>query len=213
MLHARSRFTVSKLMTRTGLMAALVSVGACAGDASSPIGGFLSLGGNSGSAPAVAATQVAAAAPDPSKVVCPYVDVKEGGAAHRVYAGGQSSGNVRYQFSLGDIARECRVAGNQLVLRVGVEGKVLLGPAGSPSSFTVPVTVSVRRDGEEKMLVSRTYNVAASVPQGASNSTFSVISEDIAVPFISEAANNDYEVFVGLNGAPSEPRRDRRKRT
>ncbi|MDB5571522.1 MAG: hypothetical protein JWN93_2705 [Hyphomicrobiales bacterium] len=204
--------TASKLVARAALVGALAGLGGCAGDASSAMGNLFSLGGSSGAAPAASAVPVAAGAPDPTKVVCPYVDVKEGGAAHRVYAGGQSSANVRYQFSLGDIARECRVVGNQLVLKVGVEGKVLLGPAGSPSSFTVPVTVSVRRDGEEKMLASRTYNVPASVPQGASNSTFSVISEDIAVPFVSEAANEDYEVFVGLNGAQAEPRRDRRKR-
>ncbi len=73
----------------------------------------------------------------PRELVCPVVEVREGAAAHRVYAGGQSNANVRYQFSMGDIARECRVQGNQIVLKIGVEGRVLLGPAGSPGSFTV----------------------------------------------------------------------------
>ncbi len=208
MRHASSVFAAApKLVARAALLGALVSVGACVGDGSvSTVSSFFSLGGVGPAATSVAGT------PDNSKVVCPYVDVKEGGAANRVYAGGQSSANVRYQFSLGDIARECRVVGNQLLLKVGVEGKVLLGPAGSPSSFMVPVTISVRRDGEDKMLVSRTYNVAANIPQGTSNSTFSVISDEIAVPFISEAANDDYEVYVGLNGNKAEPRKERSKR-
>ena len=45
---------------------------------------------------------------------------------------------------MGEIARECRVAGNQLIIKIGVEGRVLLGPAGSPGTFTVPVTIAVR---------------------------------------------------------------------
>src|SRR5690242_6721969 len=42
-----------------------------------------------------------------ANVNCPIVDVAEGGASARVYAGGQSASNVRYQYSMGDMARDC----------------------------------------------------------------------------------------------------------
>ena len=136
----------------------------------------------------------------PQNLICPGIEVKEGGAAQRVYAGGQDSRNVRYQFSLGELARECRVVGNQLILKVGVEGKVLLGPAGAPSSFTVPITVAVKKDGADKPVTSRSYKANASIAAGQSQNSFAVVTEEIAVPFINEAANEDYEIVVSIDG-------------
>lgn len=134
-------------------------------------------------------------------VICPIVDVRDGGAAHRVFNGsGRSNADVRYQFSIGDTARECAVENGQLVIRVGVEGKVLLGPAGGPSSFTVPVFIGVRREEGQQMLSSRVYSVAASIPQGSTNTSFSVVSEPLVVPFTQENAAADYTIFVGFEG-------------
>ncbi len=136
----------------------------------------------------------------PQNLVCPGIEVKEGGAAQRVYAGGQDSRNVRYQFSLGELARECRVVGNQLILKVGVEGKVLLGPAGAPSSFTVPITVAIKKDGVDKPVASRSYKAPASIPAGQSQNSFAVVTEEISVPYINEAANEDYDIVVSIDG-------------
>ena len=147
-----------------------------------------------------AATGQAAAA-GPRELVCPFVDVREGAAAHRVYAGQPSNANVRYQFSIGDVARECRVVGDRLVMRIGVEGRVLLGPAGGPSSFTVPVSIAVRDEQSKNFVASRVFWRAAVIPQGASNTVFSVVSDEIAVPFRGNAANQDYQIFVGFDGA------------
>jgi hypothetical protein len=86
-------------------------------------------------------------------------------------------------------------------MKVGVEGKVLLGPAGSPASFTVPVTIAVVAEGSNKTVSSRNYKASASIPQGQSLSSFTIVSEDIAVPFINEAANMDYSIVVSIDGA------------
>lgn len=137
----------------------------------------------------------------PTELACPVVDVREGAAAHRVYAGAQSNSTVRYQFSMGDIARECRVQGNQLVLKIGVEGRVLLGPAGSPGSFSVPVSIAVRDEATRKYVATRNFRVAANIAQGSANTEFAVVSDEIAVPFKSLAANEDYIIFVGFDGA------------
>ncbi len=136
-----------------------------------------------------------------SKVNCPVVDVFEGAAAQRVYAGGQSSSNVRYQFSMGDLARECSVENNKIVIKVGVEGKVLLGPAGAPSSFTVPIKVAVRTEADQKIIQSKSYRVQASIPQGQSQSAFALVADPIIVPFLGEDAFDDYQIFVGFEGA------------
>ncbi len=136
-----------------------------------------------------------------TKVNCPVVDVFEGAAAQRVYAGGQSSSNVRYQFSMGDLARECSVENNKIVIKVGVEGKVLLGPAGAPSSFTVPLRVAVRTEADQKIIQSKSYRVQVSIPQGQSQTPFTLVADPIIVPFLGEDAFDDYQIFVGFEGA------------
>ena len=144
-------------------------------------------------------------------VVCPVVDVKEGGAAHRVYSGrGVSNNDVRYQYSIGQTARECAVINNQLGIRVGVEGKVLLGPAGAASSFNVPVSIAVRDESSQQILASKTYQVAVTIPAGSPHSTFSVVSEHLLVPLRRKEANEDYLIIVGFEKAKAKPQRRRR---
>lgn len=192
---------------RAAALAVLLALPGCSG-----AGGYVgSLFGSGASSEPVASTQAAgqtvaqaqSQSGQPRELVCPYVDVREGAAAHRVYAGQPSNATVRYQFSMGDIARECRVAGNQMILKIGVEGRVLLGPAGSPGSFTVPVTIAVRDEATRQFVANRSYKVPANVPQGAANTSFAVVADEIAVPLKSLAGNEDYQVFVGFDGASS----------
>ncbi|MBX9758696.1 MAG: hypothetical protein K2Y29_07945 [Beijerinckiaceae bacterium] len=216
---AKTAATQGAAFKGAAAIAALLSLAGCTG------GGMGSLiSGGSGAAQPVASGQAAGQAvgqagtvpgQDPSRdLVCPYVDIRDGAAAHRVYAGQPSNESVRYQFSMGDIARDCRVAGNQLILKIGVEGRVLLGPAGSPSSFTVPVTIAVRDESNMAMVANRSYKVAASIGQGSTGTAFTVVSDEIAVPFKSLQGNLDYQVFVGFDGASSaasnQPSRRRR---
>lgn len=146
-------------------------------------------------------------------LICPVVDVRDGGAAHRVYSGGgASNADVRYQFSISETARECSVQNNQIVIRVGVEGKVLLGPAGSPSSFNVPVYIGVRRDEGQQTLAQKVYNVAASIPAGSTQTSFSVVSEPLVVPYTRQNAAADYTIWVGFEGQRETRPREARRR-
>lgn len=155
---------------------------------------------------------------DPSKtrpvvydVVCPIVDVKEGGSAHRVYAGrGTSNSDVRYQFSIGQTARECKPENGQLAIRVGVEGKVLLGPAGRAATFNVPVTIAVRDEDSGQIAATKTYQVAVTLPAGEQNTSFSVVSDTLYVPLRSKSANEDYLIMVGFEKAKAK-RQSRRR--
>ena len=187
-------------------VSALIAMAGCSGGVNEGTFGNL-LAYNSPNAPAASAPAAVN-----QKVDCPTVDVTEGGASVRVYAGGQSNNNVRYQYSLGDVARDCSVENNQIVMKVGVEGKVLLGPAGAPSSFNVPVKISVRRESDEKILETKIYRVATSIPSGSAQGTFSVVSDQIRLPYLGENAYDDYQVFVGFEGSggalpPSKRRR------
>lgn len=138
---------------------------------------------------------------------CPQVEVNDGGAAMRVGEGRA----VRYQFSLGDVARECSLADGQISIRVGIEGRLLLGPSGSPGSYSAPVHVSIRRESDMKIAATRTYRVSASVPAGESGASYSLVTDNLVVPFIQENADEDYTIVVALADGPAE-RSARRRR-
>jgi hypothetical protein len=141
--------------------------------------------------------------PPPERAVevdCPTIEVQDGTASLRTYSGGESNGNVRYQYSLGDTARECKVIGNQISIKVGVEGRVLIGPMGSPGSFSAPVRIAIKHESEGKAIVSKLYHVPVTVPAGAAEAPFSFVSEPLLVPMVEVRADEDYTILVGFDG-------------
>ena len=137
----------------------------------------------------------------PTDLDCPHVEVIEGTSAFRSTVGGQGNGAVRYQYSLGNVARECTVTGNQISIKVGVEGRVLIGPAGSPGAFSVPLRFVVRRESDKKPAASKLYRVAATVPAGDTQAGFSLVSDALVVPYTRVEADEDYTVLVGIDSA------------
>jgi hypothetical protein len=137
-------------------------------------------------------------------IFCPQVIVLEGTAASQAYAGTPpSSANLRYQYALDDTARECTLDGDQLAIKIGVAGKVLLGPAGSSGSFSVPVRMAVLREHDNQPIVSKLYRAAVTVAAGETRADFTVVSEPLRVPFIQDHAEDDYTIKVGIDEGAS----------
>ena len=128
------------------------------------------------------------------RVECPVVDVEEGGGVAQIGSGA----GLRHQFTISDTARECSVANKQISIRVGVAGRVLAGPAGGPGTFTVPVRVGIRRETDKKVITSKVVNITATIPSGAANATFAVVSDPLVVPWLREEADEDYMIVVSL---------------
>ena len=137
------------------------------------------------------------------KISCPEIVVLEGTAAQRVYSGAaQDNDTLRYQYSLGDVGRECARQGDQFSLKVGVAGRVLLGPVGAPGNFNVPIRIAVVRERDQQPVVSKLYHVAATVAPGQTLADFSVVSEPFLVPFTKEHEEDDYTIKVGIDTGP-----------
>ena len=135
-------------------------------------------------------------------VDCPIVQVADGQASFRTYAGADhSAAGVRYQYSLGEMSRECKAEeGGPIRIRVGVSGYVLAGPTGASGSFNVPVKVTVLRDSDKAVVASQVLRIATAIPAGESQSTFSAIAEGLNVPFTRTEADEDYSIYVGFEG-------------
>jgi hypothetical protein len=130
---------------------------------------------------------------------CPTIAVLDGTAGSRVMAAnGAGNQGVRYQFSLGDVGRQCSVGGGRASIKVGASGRVLLGPAGAPGTFDVPIRVVVYSELQQKPVTSKLYRVPASVPAGRSSAPFQFVSDDIVVPTSGNAAA-EYSIKIGLD--------------
>jgi hypothetical protein len=116
---------------------------------------------------------------DEKEIDCPPVDMLPGGAFRQV-GGDSGSQSVRYQYTISDVARECRAAGTSIAFKIGVQGRVILGPQGAPGTFQVPVRFEARRG--DKVVAQRVETVSVTVPAGSTSAAFTVVSQELTAP-------------------------------
>jgi len=183
----------------TGLAAGCTSSGSIGG-----MSDFTRLFGSGSSSNAQA--DATSSTPASSDVDCPTVEVRVGAGALSVMAGkGESAEDMRHQLSFGQMARECRVQGGVLTMRVGVQGRVVLGPKGTAGTVEAPLRFAVVREGPEpKTVLSKFYRVPVAVEPGQNNVAFTYVAEDIEFPMPSGDELDAYVVYVGFD-AKGEP--------
>jgi len=160
-------------------------------------------------------TQAAAgeSAPD---IECPGVSVRTGAATLMI--GNKSGGeeptalDVRYQVTIVRTARECHVNSGIMTMKVGVEGRVITGPAGGPGTVNVPIRLAVVQEGvNPKTILSRFASVDVVVSGSVDRVPFVHVDPEISFPLPQPISNIDaYVVYVGFD--PSGAQQDRRKK-
>jgi hypothetical protein len=140
----------------------------------------------------------------PAEVDCPGVDVRQGASTLAVSAPGTEAGpmSTRYQVTIAETARECAALGGVMTMKVGVQGRVLLGPAGAPGQVDIPLRMAVVQEGASpKTIVSRFYRFAVAVPPGQTTVPFTHIEQDLTFPMPRPAELDAYVVYVGFDPA------------
>ena len=90
-----------------------------------------------------------------------------------------------------------------MTMKVGVQGRVLLGPAGGPGRVDVPLRVAVVEEGTNpKPIVSKLYRLAVDVPPGQTTVPFVHVEQDLTFPMPRAAALDNYVVYVGFDPRP-----------
>jgi hypothetical protein len=85
-------------------------------------------------------------------------------------------------------------------MRVGVTGRVILGPAGTPGHIEVPLRIAVVQEGvAPKTIVSKLHRVAVTIPPDDNNVQFTHIEEDVTFPMPKGGAIDAYIVYVGFD--------------
>ncbi|BAU89213.1 hypothetical protein MPPM_0608 [Methylorubrum populi] len=169
-------------------------------------------GGGGGGGEGGPSSITAPRAQDPDDVYCPPVFVPDGGAAVQAFAGAAGDNRrLRYQIGFGRLSRECKARPDgSVAVRVGVELRALLGPAGAAGRFEAPVTIAVKYN--EQPIMARTHRVAVTVPAGAAQGEATVIENDLFVP-ADKALGYDIEVTLAGAAARTKPVARRRKPT
>lgn len=143
---------------------------------------------------------------DEVNFVCPSVIIADGGAAIRAQSG-QDSGSLRSQVSINTTARECTQSNKDggFTLKVGVEGRILIGPAGGAGSYGATLVTQVLRNNQ--VIARRSARVGGAIPSGQTGADFSHVEGNIVVP----PGSGEVEIIVGLNTGGAEPARRRRR--
>lgn len=144
-------------------------------------------------------TVVATQGGQQTEMECPSVTVRTGASAWQLPSGGAAT-NVRYQGSLGQLVRECAILGETMTMRVGVEGRLLVGPKGGPGNVKVPLRLALVAEGTRPQPVwSKFYNIDVTVPPGASQAVFSLVEDDLTFPLPAGRRIDNYIVYVGFD--------------
>jgi hypothetical protein len=146
----------------------------------------------------------AQAGPMPSADLdCPGIDIRTGAATYSVGPPGTAEvtpTTLRYQADIAKTARECSVAGGSMTIKVGVQGRIILGPTGGPGQIDVPMRLAVVQEGvEPKTIWTKFYRVSVTVPPGQTNVPFVQIEENLTFPMPKPAELDAYVIYVGFD--------------
>ncbi|MGL4242208.1 MAG: hypothetical protein ACRCTI_13955 [Beijerinckiaceae bacterium] len=141
---------------------------------------------------------------------CPSIDYIENATGYRGMGSGAQASTVTYQASITRTARECITQGNQMRIRVGVEGQLLLGQNGRPGSYSVPLRIVVKRRADT--VTQRFTRLNVSVPANDVRGDFAYIEETLTVPLSSVDPADEFDIYVGLDPSGQQAARQTRRR-
>jgi hypothetical protein len=150
-----------------------------------------------------------AAGPQYNPDDCPVVDVRVGASTLSVPSPNVSpptANDVRYQLSFNKLARQCIAAGGSLTIKLGVQGRIVLGPAGGPGPVSIPLRYAVVQEGiEPKTIATKFKRLSIDVPSGQGNTAFDDVDDSMNFPIPPAADLQSYVVYVGFDEAGDKP--------
>jgi hypothetical protein len=169
------------------------------GSFSSRVKSFFS--GDSGKLSSAAPSSTTGAAAS-SDIECPGVQYRQGAATWTVNgpAVENSALSVKYQGSFLQAARECIVTGGNLTIKVGVQGRIVVGPAGSPGTLNVPLRYALVREGlQPQTLWTKLFMVPVSIQPGQPNLPWIHVEEEMMIPRPTDEDLDRYVIYIGFD--------------
>jgi len=142
-----------------------------------------------------------------SDLTCPPVTVRAGASTFKIAVPGKEAvGNdLRYQATITKIARECSINAGEITAKIGIQGRVIAGPAGAPPSVQVPIRVAVVQAGiGEKVIATKAYQTTVAMTEDSSV-PFVLVAEDLVYPAPKGTDADSYVFYVGFDPQSLKP--------
>ena len=132
---------------------------------------------------------------------CPPVTIRAGASTYAVAAPGKQAvgSDLRFQATITKIARDCTKANGEITARIGIQGRVIAGPAGAPTSVEVPLRIAVVQGGvTEKVIATKAYKTTVVMGEGE-NVLFTFVADDVVYPIPPVAVADSYIFYIGFD--------------
>jgi hypothetical protein len=151
---------------------------------------------NAPASPAQIAAEGAAALPAIA-TECPPIKVRPGAEAVYYYGNGQvgNAKDLQYEAVIDKQSRNCVVSNGLITVKMGVVGRLMLGPAGNQNSVTLPLRFAVER-GDSTALYSELYQLPVTITPPAQANDFVKVVENVQIPYVN---GDDITIWVGFD--------------
>jgi hypothetical protein len=136
-----------------------------------------------------------------SSIECPVTDVRPGASTLSVTSARDAAAmDLRYQGTISQMARECQVAGQTVTIKTGVQGRIILGPAGGPGTVELPLRYALVKEGPEPQTIwTKLYMVPVTIAEGQGSMPFVHIEQEMTVAKPKSGDLSDHVIYVGFD--------------
>jgi hypothetical protein len=150
----------------------------------------------------VSPAEMAAASPALPAIAteCPPIKVRPGAEALYFYGKGQVGNphDLQYQAVIDKQSRNCVVSNGLITVKMGVVGRLMLGPSGNQQSVDLPLRFAVTR-GDNSPLYSELYQIPVAVTPPAQAGDFVKVVEGVQIPYVQ---GDEITIWVGFDSGP-----------
>jgi hypothetical protein len=127
---------------------------------------------------------------------CPPIKVRVGGEALFKYTNNAKPNprELNYQAIIDKQSRNCVVSNGKITVKMGVVGRVLLGPAGAIQDTEIPIRFAIERDGVA--LFSEAYRIPVAIAAPQQSAEFVKVIENVEIPYL---GGEQITIWVGFD--------------
>ncbi len=190
----RRTTSIARSVTATVVVSLVLvgcGVGSLVGDGSNSAARFADT-----SATSQEISQVQSSALPAIATVCPQIKVRNGSEAIFSYADNKVGDPRALQFQavIDGQSRNCIVSNGLITVKMGVVGRLILGPAEADASISLPLRFVVERD--EVAVFSQVYNIPMQVTPPSRSEEFVKVVENVAIPYL---GGENIIIWVGFD--------------
>jgi hypothetical protein len=140
-------------------------------------------------------------------IFCPPVAIRSGASTYAVALPGKEpvGSDLRFQATITRTARECAINGGEITARIGIQGRVIVGPAGAPPTVQIPLRVAVVQGGvSERTIATKAYQTTVTMSESGSE-PFTLVAEDLTYPAPSADVADNYVFYIGFDPQALKP--------